>query len=321
MKTVSLSRALARTGVYGALFAALLFWGSSFVATKIVLQSFAPLDFIFLRFAGASLLFLPIYLRRRARAMELRTHLALLLLALFEPCLYFLFETYGLQYTTASSASIIIAAAPVVVACMARFFLKERLTRTAWGGVVLSIIGVFILAVFARPGADGLNAVLKPTPGGRGLLGNILIFLAVVSASGYMMVARKLSSRLSPLAITFYQIVYGGVFFLPFFLFRVRAIDWAAVRPDAFAALGFLILFSTVSAFLAYNHALSKIDASRTAVFLNGIPVVTVVVARVILKERVGIIHLLGGLLVVAGVVISNMGRGRGNGKKLSGMI
>jgi drug/metabolite transporter (DMT)-like permease len=309
-----------RTSTYGILFLAILFWGSSFVATKVVLRSFRPLDFIFLRFAGGTILFVPIVLCRKRPAIDARTHLVLALMAFFEPGLYFIFETYGLQYTSASNASIIIAAAPVVVALMARAVLSETLSARAWTGVVLSMLGVLVLSGVGRwlRGGGGAAGVLPGEASGhaagwlhgRGeVFGNALVFLAVISASGYMMVARRLSARLSAFDITFFQILYGTVLYLPLFLIRYPSIEWRAVELDSLGALLFLVLFSTVAAFLAYNHAISKIGASRAAVFLNGIPVVTVIVARVVLREEVGMIHLLGGIMVIAGVILSSLGR------------
>jgi drug/metabolite transporter (DMT)-like permease len=283
---------------YIALFLAILFWGSSFPATKMVLRGLPPMAYVFLRFAGASIFFIVILLRRRRRLAR-RTHLKLLLMSLFEPVLYFSFESIGMQYTSASSASIIIAAVPAVVALLAGIFLAEKLTLREWSGVILSVLGVLLLAAFDD----------NPDYASSSLLGNVLIVGAVFSAALYMIIARHLSTEVSAMEITSYQVLYGGIIFLPVFLLRLPAVQWSAVGIDSILALLFLILFATLVAFFSYNFALTRIHASRAAVFLNGIPVVSVLVSASLLGERLGELQLIGGAVVIMGVTLTNLRR------------
>jgi drug/metabolite transporter (DMT)-like permease len=281
---------------YLALTAAVLFWGSSFVATKIALQSFSVFSYIFIRFALAGIVF-GILLKKSSRPrLPGRIHLQLLAVAFFEPGLYFVLETVGLQRTSASSASIIIASIPVVVALVAAVLLKEKLRMRGWSGIVLSLAGIAVLTLFDdNPDYQDISVI-----------GNLLVFLSALSASGYIITARRLAARLSALEITGYQILYGALFFLPMFLLeRIRGVA-VTYTAESVAALIFLVIFSTVIAFLSYNYALTRIDASRAAVFLNGVPVVTVVVAAVMLGESLGILQLIGGAVVLTGVTITN---------------
>src|SRR6056297_630067 len=119
--------------VYIALTVATFFWGSSFPAVKIVLSGFSPVTYVFFRFAGASMLF-GLLMIRRFRKLPLKVHLKLLLMALFQPTLYFLFESIGMLYTSASSASMIIAALPGIAVLLAGFFSKERMNLPPWSG-------------------------------------------------------------------------------------------------------------------------------------------------------------------------------------------
>lgn len=278
-----------------ALFLAVLFWGSSFPATKLVLRGFSPISYVFLRFIGATALF-GLMMIRRFRRLPGKTHFKLALMALFEPTLYFIFESIGMQYTSASSASILISAVPGVVALLAGFFLKERLNLRQWMGVALSILGVVLLAGFDD----------NPTYAESAVLGNSLILLAVLSAALYMIVARHLSAELSVTEITFYQVFYGMLFLLPVFLFHLPNVDWTTITSESAFALIFLILGATVIAFLAYNFAISKINVSKAAVFLNGIPVVSVIVSALLLGERLGSYQFIGGVVVIAGVTLTN---------------
>ncbi len=283
---------------YIALALAVLFWGSSFPATKMVLRGFPPMAYVFLRFAGASIFF-ALFLLRRRRPLSRRTHAKLALMALFEPVLYFAFESIGMQFTSASSASIIIAAVPAVVALLAGIFLAERLSFREWCGVVLSVLGVVLLAAFDD----------NPDYASSSLTGNLLILGAVFSAALYMIIARHLSTEVTTMELTSYQVVYGGIIFFPIFLLRLPAVQWEAVGPESILALLFLIIFATLVAFFSYNFALSRITASRAAVFLNGIPVVSVLVSATLLGERLGELQLIGGAVVIIGVTMTNLRR------------
>ena len=281
--------------VYTALLCAAFFWGSSFPATKIVLQEFTPVAYVFLRFLGAAIIF-GLLMVRRYRRLPKSVHFKLILMAFFQPTLYFLFESAGLQFTSASSASMIIAGIPGVVALLAGFFLKERLNARQWAGVLLSIAGVILLAGFDD----------NPTYTDSSLLGNGLVILAALSASLYMIVARHLSADLSAVELTFYQVFYGMLLLLPVFLIRISAVPWQQINLPAIGALVFLILGATLVAFLAYNFALTRIDASKAAVFLNGVPLSAILVSWVLLGERLGLLQFAGGFIVILGVTLTN---------------
>ncbi|TVR59291.1 MAG: EamA family transporter, partial [Spirochaetaceae bacterium] len=169
---------------YLALVLTMVLWGNSFVATKFILETLSPVQYIFVRFALAALLFIPVLILSRPRRLTFRQHRSLMLVALFEPGLYFLFETYGLRLTTASSASLIIACIPAFVALTAGVVLRERLSRRAWIGIVVSIIGVVAIAIL--DGAQEAAAGSIP--------GNLLVLGSVFAATGYIIVARKVSS-------------------------------------------------------------------------------------------------------------------------------
>ena len=283
-----------------------LFWGSSFPAIKLVLSGFGPFSYIFFRFVGSSVFFALLLIHRRRRGPLQRkigrsAHLKLALMALFEPGLYFLFETIGMQYTSASSASLIIASIPAMVALLAGFILKEHLVRREWVGVLLSVAGAFILAGFDDNAAYAESS----------LLGNGLVVLAAISAACYMIIARHLSANVSVLEVTSYQIFYGALYFFPVFLFRLPYTDWSRINPEAVGALLFLILCATLLAFLFYNTALSKIHASKAAVFLNGVPVVSVIVSALLLGEQLGPVQMAGGVVIIAGVTLTNIRRRR----------
>lgn len=275
-----------------------LLWGSSFPVAKIVLRGMTPITYIFLRFTVASFLF-GLLMLKKFRRLPLRIHLKLFLIALFEPTLYFLFETSGLQYTSASSASLIIAGVPGMVALLAGIFLKERLNLQQWAGVILAIFGVVLLVGFDD------NAAYADSS----LLGNALILLAVVSTAFYMIIARHISGEVGVLELTFYQVVYGMIQLLPLYLIFEDPVVLSEIPFESIGAFFFLVFGATIVAFLCYNYAISKIHVSRAAVFINGIPLVSVIVSAILLGERLGVNQFIGGAVVIAGVTLTNLRR------------
>lgn len=281
---------------YLALAIAVLFWGLSFVATKIALQSFTPFCLIFFRFFAASIFFAVLLWRTGFPPLSGKTLRSLLLLTLMQPGLYFLFETTGLQYTSATKTSLIIATIPIVVLVLSAVYLKERLRPLNILGIILSLVGVALL-IFG--GAHQITA-------GGILLGDILIFGAVLAASIYMIMTRRLGESLTSLQITGMQIIFGALLFFPAFLWDLPKLHWQAVSHESLIALIVLTIFATIVAFLCYNYALTRIPAAQAAVCINGIPLVTAGGAWMLLGETLAFLQMAGGALVLSAVLLAN---------------
>ena len=282
---------------YIALLAAVVAWGSSFVATKVALEALRPATLIFFRLAFASVFFLLLLKVRGVRMPAREFAPRLVLLSLFEPVAYFLLETEGIARTSASSASLVIASIPVLVAVIARIVLQERLDARGWIGAFVSLAGVVLLVV-------GDN---NPDYADSSLVGNLLVLGAALAAAGYIVTARSLSGRVDPISMTFVQMTTGALFFLPLFAANTIRFSSPAITPRVAIALGFLAIAATVLAFLSYNYALSRIPAGKAAVFINGIPLVTVVVAAVLLGETLTIVQGFAGAVIVGGVVLTTV--------------
>lgn len=283
---------------YISLTAAMLFWGLSFVATKIALESLPTFTLVFARFGLASCLFLALMAHYGRPHFTLRVHGKVLLTAIFEPGLYFIFETIGLQHTTAPKAALIIALIPIVVLLLAFPFLGERSSPWSLFGIILSLIGIAVLV--------GGEAQFRWEWGGH-LLGDLLIFGAVISAALYIVLARDLGRTHSAREITSMQTLYGALFYLLPFVWELPQLHWSHISDRSLLAVLYLTLFATFGAFLCYNFALTKVSASRAAVFINGVPVVTALGAWMFLGETLSLLQVGGGLLVLLGVYLSNL--------------
>lgn len=286
------------TKTYLALTGAVIFWGLSFVGTKIALTSIPVFTLIFSRFSLSALFFLALMIRNGLPRFSKKDHVFLFLLSIFEPGLYFIFETLGLQYTSAPKASLIIATIPIAVLILSTIFLKEKSSPVRLAGIGLSFVGIAILVM----GESRFSSAL-----GGSFLGDLLIFGAVISASLYIVSARTLGRKYSALEITSMQVIYGALFYTPAFLWELPGIEWSHVSGNSLGALLYLTFFATTGAFLCYNFALTKVTASRASVFINMIPVVTAIGAWFILGEKLTPMQAAGGIVVLFAVFITNI--------------
>jgi drug/metabolite transporter (DMT)-like permease len=272
-------------------------FGMSFVATKLALRGFEPLLIALLRFTFAGAVLWLVWRlrpgRERPRPGDLRR---LALLGFVSLTVYFSFENLGIARTSASAASILIAAIPVFVLILNHFTLREATSARQWSGIGLSFAGIIALVV-----ASGFAS-------GGSLTGDLLVLAASLAAAVYSLLARRLLISRSALFVTAWQNLFGALFMAPLAL--VEAAVAGVRRPTAEAAAGVLFLTVVCSgvAYLLLNFAFRFLPAGRVSVFINLTPVVAVAGAYVLLGERFTVAQALAAVVVVAGVWLANSG-------------
>jgi drug/metabolite transporter (DMT)-like permease len=277
---------------YAALVTAMLLYGGSFVAMKAAIQVLDPWLIVLGRMLLATAAF-SLFFRRIPPMGDVRRHLPkLLVMALCEPCLYFVFEAKALTLTQASQAGVITSLLPVMVVCAAGLFQGERTSRLGWFGLCLGVSGAVVLSVFAP------EDPYSPDP----MLGNLLEFAAMACATVYTLMVKHLVRHFSPLFLTAFQVVTGAVFFTPALLIS----PWpGSLGWEALAAIGYLGLGVSVGAYSLYNYCLSKLTAARVAGAVNLIPAFTLALGWLLLGETVAGWQWLGIALVLAGARLS----------------
>ncbi len=290
-----------------ALMAAMVLWSTSFVALKMSFETYDPFFIIFGRLVVASL-FLLIFIKKilRGNSFERRDLFLLPLLSLFEPCLYFVFESLSLQQTSSSQAAIITAILPLIVAVSAAIILKEGLPLRTVIGFLLATAGAVMLGIFSDSNAQA------PDP----IKGNLLEFIAVLCATGYTLTLRILSPRYNPFMITLVQSVIGSLFFLPIVLFRDNGIPKKFLW-EPMAAIVYMGILVSVLAYSLYNFGMGRVKAARGAAYINLIPVFSLYWGWLVLNETLNREQVLSCLLIAFGVIMSQF-RIRNKSKKNS---
>ncbi|MDD4149593.1 MAG: DMT family transporter [Bacteroidales bacterium] len=283
--------------VYCLLTISMILWGTSFVWSKIGLTYYNSITVVFFRLLVSTIVMIPVLIVTKKFRFPTKKHLPLfLLLALFEPFLYFIGETTGLSYVEPSMASVIISVIPLFTPFVAFYFLKEKITILNVLGITISISGIVVL-VFGKDMSLQISMI------GLGLL-----FLAVIAANGYSVMIKKIPDQYSILNIIFWQNILGMLYFAPLLLiFSRKDLFVTGFVEEAFWAIVSLGFFASTIAFLFFMYGLKFMSITKVNVFTNVIPIFTIIVSYLFLGEEIGSRKILGIFIVIIGVVVSQL--------------
>lgn len=220
----------------------------------------------------------------------------ILMIALFQPVAYFIFETMGVNMTNASESGMMIALIPVFVTILAVIFLKEKPKKIQVLFISLSVIGALFIVI------------MKSTNLGGNISGLGVLLLAVICAAIYNILSRKFSVDFKPIEITYIMMCVGAIVFNTLSLVQ-HGMEGQLMNyftplrnREVLIAVTYLGLLSSVIAFLLVNFSLSKIEASRSAVFANLSSITSIVAGVIILHEPFTWYQCVGAILILLGV-------------------
>lgn len=290
--------------VYAAAIAAMLFWGGSYVWSTIVFKYWGPITTIFLRAVSSGILLLFILkVLGKSEKIERKDFPKLFILALFNPFLYFLGESFGLKYSSPTISAAFIALIPIFTTLAASVRLKERLPKINLLGMAVSFLGIILMI---------LDENMEFTAEWYGIA---CLILAVLSSVGYAMLIRGMSVKYNPFSIIAWQDLFGAALFLPLFLiFEWNTFVAAEITKELISSFLMLLIFSSMLAFPFFTFAIREIGVSRASIFSNLIPVVTAVVSFIVLREHFDANKIAGIGLVIFGVFLSQIGKVKLNG-------
>ncbi len=274
---------------------AAFFWSFSFVWFKIAFIAYKPITVVLFRLIISAVFILIIAsLLKRLQKPAKKDIKLFILMAFFEPFLYFLGESYGLTYVSSTVASVIVGTIPLLSPIAVWYFYKEKVGWKNLIGFVFSFVGVALVVL------DG-SFRFDASPLGVGL-----VFIAVFSAIAYSIVLREVVTRYNTLTIIAWQNLIGILFFLPIWL-AVDLNDFihTPFHPQAFRAIILLAIFASTLAYVFFTQSIRKIGINRSNTFVNLIPVFVAVLSFIILKESMGIQKILGIVVVITGLFLA----------------
>ena len=281
----------------GAAILSMVFWSFSFVWIKVVYEAYGPLTTILFRLIISSgLLFAFTILTRKLQKIQPGDLKMFILLAFFEPFLYFMGESFGLMYVSSTVAAVIVATIPLFAPLTAWYFYKEKLSRSNLTGLVITFFGVSLVVL-------DTSFSFKASP-----LGVSLEFLAVLGALGYSSILKGISHRYNTFSIIAYQNIIGALLFLPFWLgFEYSSFTQVAFNEKAFGAIVKLAIFASTFAFILFTFSIRNMGINKSNVFINAIPVFVAIFAFFILGDTLDYHQMVGIAIVISGLFLAQI--------------
>lgn len=291
----------------GAALLAMFFWSFSFVWFKIAYLAYQPMTVISLRLVIATtILFAITKYTGKLQQIQPKDLRIFILLAFFEPFMYFMGESYGLMYVSSTVAAVIVATIPLITPFAAWHFFQEKLSLANIVGLIVSFTGVCLVVL-----NDSFGFSASP-------LGIGLEFIAVLSTIGFTILLKKLTTRYNTLTILSYQNLFGLIMFLPFwYALESGQVIQAGYHPKAFFAIVKLAVFATVISFLLFTYSIKHLGVNRTNIYINLIPVFVAVLAFFILGDTLSLQNMIGIGVTIAGLFLSQIKKRKRNAEKL----
>ncbi|MED1412776.1 DMT family transporter [Bacillus paramycoides] len=278
------------------LLVAVILWGTAIAPTKWALESIQPFTLLFIRlfFAGGICMLFSFNQLQKAVVHKHIPWKRMSLLSFTGVAGYFMFTSYGISLTSGLHVSIIDAALPLVTILFSTFFLKEKIQLNYWIGIILGATGVLFITV---PSNNADQAV--------SLIGDILILLSTFLFAFYTILLKrpKRERHLSNNVFTTLTLIIGMVILLPFAM--IETFYYGFPKIDTWKvgfSVMYLVIGVTILAYWFWNKALERISASVSGLYLNALPLISIVTSIVLLDESVTWKIIIGGSLVLIGV-------------------
>lgn len=271
----------------------IILWGSAIVASKMALQYLTPVEVVVLRFiCGYATLWIiaPKWLKLEKWLDEL----ACLACGFTGVSLYFLLQNLALPHTSTTNVSIILALSPMFTAiCMSMAGEGERIKKNFHLGFIISICGVVLVV------SNGQLSALK-----GGLLGDVLVLFCTISWGIYSVVLKRLK-KYPTLLVTRRIFFYGLITMIPFALVMGFSPDWSGLLHHCLPNVLYMGCFASAIAYVLWNRGIEILGPVKTDIYRYMMPVATIIFSAIFLGEQLTPIRLLGVVITLAGLLVS----------------
>ena len=273
-------------------------WAGNFIVARAVHADIPPLSLSFWRWAGAAVILLamtghamPAHTATLARHWKLVTGLAATGVVGFNVGLYI-----GIGTTTVINAALISALVPIFIAAISFVLTRDTIRPRQMAGIAASLAGVVV--IISRTDMAALAALELNR-------GDLWVLAATASWALYSVLLRRLPESLPPTVMLSAAALLGVAMLAPLYAWEVAAVGGFQATWENAASIGYLALFVSVIGFVFYNRAVAGVGAIRAGLFIHLIPVFSVVLALIVLGERLRPFHLAGALLIAFGIYLT----------------
>jgi drug/metabolite transporter (DMT)-like permease len=281
-----------------------LIWAASFSVVKYALREMGPLTFASVRFGTASVILLIwAWMTGGKPVIRREDWFRTILVGLTAVGIYQVFWTVGLQYTTASNSSLMLATIPAWTAMFAAASGQERIAPLQIVGLCLSFAGV---ALTIRGGGAGFQLAWDS------VRGDAMTLVAAALSGASAVLSRRLLARYSALRMMSVSMLCGTLFLVFVSVPELVAQQWSHISWGTWLALAFSAVPAAGIAYVIWFKSIGEIGASRTVIYNNLIPPVAILIALMTLGERLTALQALGAVVVLGGVILTRFAQGRG---------
>ncbi|MCP4024026.1 MAG: EamA family transporter [Desulfobacteraceae bacterium] len=270
----------------------MLFWASAFVGIRYAVAEYNPFELALFRYMVASMTLFIVAIFKKIRLPNIKDLSRFFVTGIIGISVYNILVNYGELTTTASEACFIVNMAPLFTTLMGSYFLKEKIRLNFVIGLIISFLGVSLIAFSF---SDGI--AFKQ--------GSLFILIAAIAQAIYFILQKPLLKKYTPLEVTCYCLWSGAIAMVPFGFSFVEKI-WS-VSPQYTFSVIYLGIFPAAMAYLCWAAVLSTMDASKASSFLYCVPVIVILIGWLWLDELPSTISIIGGSIAISGVICANM--------------
>lgn len=269
-------------------FITLLFWSSSFLATKIALKTLDSMSLAILRYTLASIILIILVIVQKFKFPSMKDIPLIILSGVSGFSLYMLFFNLGVSSLTSATASVIVAFSPILTSILSSIFLNEKVRKKAWIFIFVSFLGILVLTLWE--GVFSLN------------FGIIWMFLSALSTAIYNITQKKLLKKYTAMESTSYSMIAGGIVLL---ISSPKTVNkFFTIDINTFLVVFYIAFFVGIIGYILWSKALELSDTTgeiANFIFLN--PLFATIIGIIFLNEKVTLPTLIGGILILIGIV------------------
>ena len=274
--------------------------GSAVVVSKIMVNTMPPFLVTEIGIFLGLIILIPLtfIVKKEFYKLSLKSYLVLLGQAVCGILLYRVFTLVGLSYTSAANSGLITSSSPAIVVILAYIILRERISLKGFIGLILVLAGLFTINIYIY---------LNDGSAKNSLFGNLLIMMAVICEALFSVLSKIKCSPMSPLYRTTIIVIFAFTCLLPLSIYEASAYNFSTMPLKTVACLLYYGVFVSFLSYVFWFRGIEKVTASDAAPFTTVVPISSILLAAVLLREKILLVHIVGMILIILGILISTI--------------
>lgn len=267
------------------------------IAKDLMPTHIKPLGLVFMRIAGATILFWLLSFFTKPEKVETKDFKKLLLLAIFGVAVNQAFFIYGLSLTKPINSAIIMVSNPIAVMLFAIIVFKERLTVFKLSGLFLGVIGSLVLLLFKANGSFSI--------GSETITGDLMTLINSLSWAIFVVMVKPYMQKYQTVTVMKWIFLFGFIYIFPFGIQDLFSVSWSELPSSVISAMAFVVVATTFLAYLLNTYALKALSSEVVSMYIYLQPFLAALVAIYLGKDQLTSLKLIAGILIISGVYLA----------------